>query len=238
VVLNLYKLSNDVPKLLLSADLEKLLSAFDISLSEILKYFYGFNSLLSPDTIKEILTGDLYNDWIDTLLLSNGIELERDFPNTVFTYDRKLKLLQFLPIIRKNRGCRTGIVSGVNTILGYPIQLKVFNTDGWLLGVDGYSNLGVNTSLGASRGAWWKIGYSRLGVDTCLRSIDYARPIYSFDVYVNIPLTVIVENEVKDVVNFLKPFHTHIRNVIQGITGSWQLGIEEFSRLGINTVLL
>jgi phage tail-like protein len=86
------------------------------------------------------------------------------------------------------------------------------------------------TAITAFIGTTLVLGESELGVDWELGPSDrFAR--YAFDVVVDVVLTEIERRQIRAIVNFLKPGHTHFVNLIEPTTPPvfehWELGISE-----------
>ena len=98
--------------------------------------------------------------------------------------------------------------------------------------------LGIDiTAITAFTGTTLVLGESELGVDWELGPSDlFAR--YAFDVEVDVPLSNTERSQIRAIVDYLKPAHTHFVDLIEpGVPLSydhWELGISE---LGVESEL-
>lgn len=101
------------------------------------------------------------------------------------TLNQKRKLAKVLVSIYKLKGTEPGIVSVLRFFLGLEaILIEFHDSDSWILGDD---ELGIGTYLGT----------------------DDEASLYSFDVEVDRALTVEERRLLREIVDYMKPGHTH-----------------------------
>lgn len=152
---------------------------------------------------------------LDIYLIHHGILLSRDFPGLTLSDLQKRKLAVLVVPLLRQKGTAPGIENAIRIILS--IEAKVispYNVDKW------------------------KIGKSKLGVDTNLftTTVVNKAPLYNFNIRVFVPLTPELEAAIRIIAEFMKPIHTHLIDIVQDatVTQFWQIGR---SKLGTNTNL-
>jgi phage tail-like protein len=107
------------------------------------------------------------------------------------TLNEKRRLGRLLISIYKLKGTKIGIINTIRLFLGIDIEINSINVDeGWILGI------------------------SELGIDTLLGSED-RRLLYSFEIVVPRILTESEMEKLLEIVDIMKPAHTHLIEVIQ-----------------------
>lgn len=126
----------------------------------------------------------------------------------------KRRLASVLVEMYRQKGTARGIINAVRFFLGVEIQ-----------------------AVTAYAGEALVLGESELGVDWILGpSIRFA--LYAFDVLVDVPLTDAQRSQLRAIVEYLKPAHTHFVNLIEpappAFIDHWELGVSE---IGVTTDL-
>ncbi len=126
----------------------------------------------------------------------------------------KRRLASVLVEMYRQKGTARGIIHAVRFVLGVEIQ-----------------------AVTAYAGEALVLGESELGVDWILGpSIRFA--LYAFDVLVDVPLTDAQRSQLRAIVEYLKPAHTHFVNLIEpappAFIDHWELGVSE---IGVTTDL-
>ena len=126
----------------------------------------------------------------------------------------KRRLASVLVEMYRQKGTARGIINAVRFFLGVEIQaVTAYASEALVLGE---SELGVDWILGPS---------SRFA-------------LYAFDVIVDVPLTDAQRSQLRAIVEYLKPAHTHFVNLIEpappAFIDHWELGVSE---IGVTTDL-
>ncbi|MEM6288619.1 MAG: phage tail protein [Bacteroidota bacterium] len=126
----------------------------------------------------------------------------------------KRRLASVLVEMYRQKGTARGIINAVRFFLGVEIQ-----------------------AVTAYAGEALVLGESELGVDWILGpSSRFA--LYAFDVIVDVPLTDAQRSQLRAIVEYLKPAHTHFVNLIEpappAFIDHWELGVSE---IGVTTDL-
>ena len=126
----------------------------------------------------------------------------------------KRRLASVLVEMYRQKGTARGIINAVRFFLGVEIQ-----------------------AVTAYAGEALVLGESELGVDWILGpSSRFA--LYAFDVIVDVPLTDAERSQLRAIVEYLKPAHTHFVNLIEpappAFIDHWELGVSE---IGVTTDL-
>ncbi len=126
----------------------------------------------------------------------------------------KRRLASVLVEMYRQKGTARGIINAVRFFLGVEIE-----------------------AVTAYAGEALVLGESELGVDWILGpSSRFAR--YAFDVVVGVPLTDAQRKQLRAIVEYLKPAHTHFVNLIEpappAFIDHWELGVSE---VGVTTDL-
>jgi phage tail-like protein len=139
--------------------------------------------------------------FLDSILYDLG----DPFPFDLELIDKR-RLAAILVEMYSQKGSAIGIKNAIRFFLGLEVEIVPFTSDTLILGV---SLLGVDWILGAS---------SR-----------FAR--YAFNVIVNEPITETQEHQLRAIVNYLRPAHTHFVDLISPIPppsyNHWEIGIIE-----------
>ena len=148
--------------------------------------------------------------WLDLILQ----DLSNPFPFVEsFSTNQKRKFISVLVDIYKSKGTKKGIKNVIRSFLGLEVVIESSLDFGWFLGED---ELGVSTVLGPG---------TRF-------------QIYSFDVISPVVLTEQEVSIIRDIVDYMKPAHTHLISIVQPTSSDtvdhWELGS---SQLGITTIL-
>ena len=124
--------------------------------------------------------------FVDVILVDLGNPFAFDL-----TLNQKRKLAKVLVRIYKLKGTDVGIIAALRFFLGVEALIIEYNDeDAWVLGED---ELGIGTFLGTS----------------------ILRAIYSFDVEVDRVLTDAERDQLREIVDYMKPGHTHHINTIE-----------------------
>jgi len=126
--------------------------------------------------------------FVDALLeaLGNPFSFDIDL-------NKKRKLGLLLVEIYKLKGTEPGICNTLRFFLGVECQIVEFND---------------------SPEDTWNLGDSELGVGTYL-GLDSSRARYSFDVLLDRALTDQERRIVEEIVDYMKPAHTHLINIVE-----------------------
>lgn len=160
--------------------------------------------LYDIDKFIEILDPDTApEDWLDAMLadLGNPFAFELELED-------KRRLAQILVDIYRSKGTRVGIINVIRFFMGLEVTIDEFNLSSgtWILGD---SELGFNTYLGSS-----------------LSSI-----LYSFTVTSVVALTDAQRKQLTEIVEYMKPAHTHFVELIEPeipeILDHLELGLSE-----------
>jgi len=123
--------------------------------------------------------------YVDHMLISLG---------NPFTFeldlDSKRRLVRTLVDMYRLKGTKPGIISVVRFFLGIEIDIVAFIEDAWILGM---SELGIDTDLGPGT----------------------SRERYSFDVISPVILTDDQRTQIRQIVEYMKPAHTHLVRIIE-----------------------
>jgi len=119
----------------------------------------------------------------------------------------KRRLASVLVEMYRQKGTARGIINAVRFFLGVEIQaVSAYASEALVLGE---SELGVDWVLGPS---------SRFA-------------LYAFDVFVDVPLTDAERKQLRAIVEYLKPAHTHFVDLIEPgllpVFDHWELGVSE-----------
>lgn len=104
--------------------------------------------------------------------------------------DEKRRLVRTLVDMYQLKGTKVGIVSVVRFFVGIEIDIVAFTEEGWILGV---SELDVDTVLGPGT----------------------SRERYSFDVISPVTLTDEQREQIRTIVEYMKPAHTHLVHITE-----------------------
>lgn len=138
------------------------------------------------DRFIDILDPDIApEDWVDQMLLDLG----NPFAFELQLIDKR-RLAQILIDIYQLKGTRIGIVNVARFFMGLEVTVVEFN-------------LSVNT---------WVLGESELGDTTYLGS-SVPHDIFSFTVSTTVDLTDTQRSQLSDIVNYMKPAHTHFLHI-------------------------
>lgn len=167
--------------------------------------------LYDIDRFVDILDPDTAPEqWLDLMLedLGNPFQFELSLVD-------KRRLAQILVDIYQLKGTRIGIINVIRFFLGLEVTVDEFN----------------------SSTITWVLGDSELG-DTTILGSDVEHDIYSFTVESPTALTDLQRQQLTDIVDYMKPAHTHFvrldEPVIPDTPDHWELGLSE---LGENTFL-
>ena len=113
------------------------------------------------------------------------------------------------------------------------VLVEMYRQKGTAIGIENAIRffLGIDiTAITAFTGTTLILGESELGVDWELGPSDrFAR--YAFDVEVDVPLTVTERRQIRAIVDYLKPAHTHFVDLIEpGVPPTfdhWEFGVRE-----------
>lgn len=147
--------------------------------------------------------------FIDAILYGLG----NPFTFTLSLADKR-RLASVLVQMYRRKGLAEGIEEVVLFFLGLVVEVRpCLAGDGWIL------------------------GESELGEDTILGSGDQAL-LYSFEIESLIPLTDDQRRAIAVIANYMKPAHTHLKEIIEPeipiVVDHWELGLSE---LGETTIL-
>ena len=204
-----YKLIYDWPEDLITEDREILFEEFDIEFQKNLENVRKFTDLASPERCPDEL--------LDLYLMAKGIRIGKDLPGVELSAREKRKLAELIVSLYMQKGTASGIVNIIRLLLGIPSSVL--------------TQYNVNV---------WKIGLSELGVDTILFPnsviMGTSRPLYMFDIEVLVAITAEQEANIRILVEYMKPIHTHLNLVIQPSPpiDHWELG---YSNIGDTTDL-
>lgn len=130
----------------------------------------------------------------------------------VLTENDKRRLLRVLVTIYRKKGLAEGIEETVLFFMGLTIEVLAAGAEGWELGVD------------------------ELGYDAILGPGDQAT-LYSFDIDSAIVLTDEQREQITKIANYMKPAHTHLRNILEPsppiVLDHWELGLSELGEESI-----
>lgn len=124
--------------------------------------------------------------YVDHMLIGLGNPFDFDLD-----LEDKRRLVRTLVRIYQRKGTTLGIIDVVRFFLGLEVTI-----DEW------------NTSTG------WILGDSELGVDTILGPSDQ-RALYTFDVVSVVTLTDEQRDRIRELVDYMKPAHTHLGSIIE-----------------------
>lgn len=152
----------------------------------------------------EILDPDLAPEqWVDAMLADLGNPFEFDLSLT-----DKRRLAQVLVDIYRLKGTKVGIESVIRFFLGLTVDVDTFNASS----------------------DTWVMGESELGIDSILGTSDSSL-LYSFIVTSGIALTDVQRSQVRSIVEYMKPAHTHFirldEPVIPVVLDHLELGLSE-----------
>lgn len=127
----------------------------------------------------------------------------------------KRRLAQILVAIYRSKGTGVGIIAVIRFFMGFDVTIDAFN-------------LSAGT---------WILGDSELGA-TSILATDDSFLLYAFTVTVMHVLTDVERKQLRSIVDYMKPAHTHFVRLIEPepvvIVDHWELGVSE---LGENTFL-
>lgn len=158
--------------------------------------------LCDIDRWTDILDVDLAAErYLDQMLITLG---------NPFTFEldaeEKRRLIRTLVDMYQLKGTKVGIIAVVRFFLGIEIDIVAFTEDAWILGV---SELGVDTDLGPGT----------------------SRERYSFDVISPVLLTDDQRAQIRQIVEYMKPAHTHLIRIIEptppDVIDHLELGLSE-----------
>lgn len=166
--------------------------------------------LTMVDRWSSILDVDIAPEaFVDAMLADLG----NPFVSFVLSEVDKRRLARVLVAIYKQKGLASGIKNVARFFLGIEIEITPFQPIGLELGI---SELGLNWVLGSGS----------------------QRDLYTFNVEAPIILTEEDERRLLEIINYMKPAHTHLGELVQPETSEvfdhWELGISE---LGVTTLL-
>lgn len=142
--------------------------------------------LCDIDRFTDILDVDVAAErYLDQMLIALGNPFEFDLD-----VDEKRRLIRTLVDMYKLKGTKVGIISVVRFFLGIEIDIVAFTEEGWILGE---SELGEDTILGPGT----------------------SRERYSFDVVSPVLLSDEQRSQIVDIVEYMKPAHTHLVHIIE-----------------------
>lgn len=142
--------------------------------------------LCDIDRWTEIIDVDIAAErYLDQMLILLGNPFKFDL-----SPDEKRRLIRTLVEIYQLKGTKVGIISVIRFFLGIEVEILAFTEEGWILGV---SDLGDDTILGPGT----------------------SRERYSFDVEAPIVLTEEQRQQIRDLVEYMKPAHTHLVRLIE-----------------------
>jgi len=142
--------------------------------------------LCDVDRWTEILDVDVAAErYLDQMLIGLGNPFSFDLD-----VDQKRRLIRTLVEMYQLKGTKVGIIAVVRFFLGIEIDIVAFTEEGWILGE---SELGEDTILGPGS----------------------SRERYSFDVIAPVLLTDEQREQIRDIVEYMKPAHTHLVNIIE-----------------------
>jgi len=143
--------------------------------------------LYEIDRFADLIDPDLAPErFVDAMLADLG----NPFPTSELSLADRRRLLAVLVSIYQQKGTTPGVVDAVRFLLGLEVEIHPVPWDGWLLGV---GELGETTVLGP----------------------ETQYQLYSFAVHAAVPLTAVQYKRVDELVDFMKPPHTHHR-IIDG----------------------
>ena len=141
-------------------------------------------------------------DFLDLMLADLGNPFAFDL-----TELQKRRLVSVLVQIYKQKGSAAGIRNAIRFFLGVDV-----------------------TAIDAFHGTTLVLGESELGVDWELGPIDQFA-LYSFDISVNRTLTEEERRQTRQIVDFMRPAHTHFIDLIEpgapAFIDHWELGLSE-----------
>ncbi len=163
--------------------------------------------LLGIDRFADFLDPDLAPEWAIDLWLEH---LGNPFRLALSLTDRR-RLLGLLVPLYKQKGTNPGIKNALRFFLGLdPVDIRPFTTSGFELGI---------AELGTTGPLAWELG-PPAGFST-----------YAFDVQVYRLLTAAEEEALRDIVEYMKPAHTHfvhlLAPVVPEVVDHVELGLSE-----------
>ena len=124
----------------------------------------------------------------------------------------KRRLIRVLTDIYKSKGTAQGIKDVIRFFLGIEVEIVELAAEGWVLGED---ELGATTVLGPGT----------------------AFLLYSFEVVVDFVLTDEQRQRIEDIVDFMKPAHTHLIRIVEPVVPEvidhWELGLSELGEFSL-----
>lgn len=124
----------------------------------------------------------------------------------------KRRLVDVLVAIYKQKGTGVGIINAIRFFIGVEVTIDSFNASGWILGED------------------------ELG-DTTILAPGVSFEKYSFNIVSPVALTEEQRTRIRFIVDFMKPAHTHLIDIVEPSTeviDHWELGLSE---LGVDSDL-
>lgn len=144
--------------------------------------------LADVDRWTEILDVDVAADrYLDQMLLTLG----NPFDFVLSTIDKR-RLIRVLVSMYRQKGTALGIINAIRFFVGVEVTITAYNDEGWIL------------------------GDSELGIDTILApSTSFA--LYAFDVNSPVILTDEQRAQIRAIVVYLKPAHTHLIHILEPV---------------------
>lgn len=143
------------------------------------------------DSFTNIFDPDLApEEFLDAILADLGNPFEFDLDET-----QKRKLIRVLVPIYRQKGTTVGIVNVIRFFLGIEVEVLAFAGEGWDLGVD---ELGDSLTEG-----------------TAVLGPGSGFNLYAFEIESPVALTQEQRDQITDIVEFMKPAHTHFIRIIE-----------------------
>lgn len=179
--------------------------------------------LCEIDRFAEILDPDFAPEPFLTCMLD---DLGNPFDFVDLTEIDKRRLIRVLVDIYKQKGTEIGIINVINFLLGVLVTIDVFNGEGWELAssssptLDGQSPpAGPGDELPAA-GETEPADVASLGPGTLF-------DLYSFVVISPVNLTAVQRDRITQIVDLMKPAHTHLVRIDEPATSPAPLGGDE-----------
>lgn len=142
--------------------------------------------LCDIDSWTEIIDVDVAAErYLDQMLIGLGNPFDFDL-----LPDEKRRLVAVLVDMYRLKGTGPGIIAVVRFFLGLEVTIRAFVSEGWILGV---SELDYDTILGPGT----------------------SRERYSFEVVSPVELTAEQRVQIGDIVEYMKPAHTHLVSIVE-----------------------
>lgn len=179
-------------------------------------------TILDPDTAPE--------DFVDAMLADLG----NPFQFVDLSLSDKRRLLRVLVDIYKAKGTEQGIIAVVLFLLGLTITITVFNGLGWeLAAADSPTLDGQNPPAGPGDEL---SSTTTEPADAAELGPGERRLLYTFNVVSPIALTAEQRSRIEDIVDLMKPAHTHLGRIIEPDTAEVidhvELGLSELGQTG------